>query len=124
MTNPYAAYIKSIDSIETKEELVVKVFEEILSLLNIAVYSIEEGDVKTKAESLMKVTDAIAVLQASLDMENGGEIAQNLYKIYDFCLEELVKANLSNDKEKIRDIIEVITPIYEGFKEATEKTGK
>ncbi len=121
MTNPYAAYVKSSESIETKEELLIKVFEEILSLLNISIYAIEEGDIKTKAESLTKVTDAVAVLQASLDMEKGGEIAKNLYSIYEFCLEELLKANATNDKEKIKQIIEVLTPIYEGFKEAVKK---
>ncbi|HHG74337.1 MAG TPA: flagellar export chaperone FliS [Persephonella sp.] len=121
MTNPYAAYVKSSESIETKEELLIKVFEEILSLLNISIYAIEEGDIKTKAESLTKVTDAVAVLQASLDMEKGGEIAKNLYSIYEFCLEELLKANAANDKEKIKQIIEVLTPIYEGFKEAVKK---
>jgi len=121
MTNPYAAYVKTSESIETKEELLVKVFEEILSLLNISIYAIEEGDIKTKAENLTKVTDAVAVLQASLDMEKGGEIAKNLYNIYEFCLVELLKANATNDKEKIKQIIEVLTPIYEGFKEAIKK---
>ncbi len=120
MTNPYSSYVKQMDNISSKEELVVKVFEEILSNLNIAMYAIEEGDIKTKAETITKVTDAIALLQASLDMENGGEIAQNLYKLYDFCIEELLKANVSNDKEHIKNTIEVIQPIYEGFKGALE----
>ena len=121
MTNPYTAYTKNLDTVETKEELLIKVFEEIFSLLNIAIYAIEEKDTKTKAESLSKVSNAIAVLQASLDMEKGGDIAQNLYRIYEFCLEELLKANVSDDKEKINQVIEVLTPIYEGFKEAAKK---
>ncbi|WP_081825273.1 flagellar export chaperone FliS [Persephonella sp. IF05-L8] len=121
MTNPYTAYTKNLDTVETKEELLIKVFEEIFSLLNIAIYAIEEKDTKTKAESLSKVSNAIAVLQASLDMEKGGDIAQNLYRIYEFCLEELLKANVSDDKEKISQVIEVLTPIYEGFKEAAKK---
>ncbi|WP_457639915.1 flagellar export chaperone FliS [Persephonella sp.] len=124
MTNPYSAYVKNMENVESKEELVVKVFEEIISLLNIAVYAVEEGDIKTKAENLTKVTDAIAILQASLDMENGGEIAQNLSKLYDFCIEELLKANITNDKEKIRNVIEVLTPVYEGFKGAFENLRK
>jgi len=124
MTNPYDAYIKNMENVASKEELVVKVFEEILSLLNIAIYALEEGDIKTKAENLTKVTDAIAVLQASLDMEKGGEIAENLNKLYDFCIEELLKANITNDKEKIKNIIETLTPIYEGFKGAFENMRK
>ena len=121
MTNPYSSYVKQMDNVSSKEELVVKVFEEILSNLNIAMYAMEEGDIKTKAETITKVTDAIALLQASLDMEKGGEIAQNLHKLYDFCIEELLKANINNDKEHIKNTIEVIQPIYEGFRGALEK---
>ncbi|MDQ7055149.1 MAG: flagellar export chaperone FliS [Persephonella sp.] len=120
MSNPYSAYVKNMDNISSKEELLVKVFEEIISNLNVALYALEDGDVKTKAETITKVTDAIALLQASLDMENGGEIAQNLRKLYDFCIEELLKANVSNNGEHIKNTIDVIQPIYEGFKGALE----
>ncbi len=120
MTNPYSAYLKQMEDISSKEELLVKVFEEIISNLNVAVYALEEGDIKTKAETLTKVTDAIAILQASLDMEKGGEIAQNLNRLYDFCMEELLRANANNEVQHIKNIIEVIQPIYEGFKGALE----
>ncbi|WP_457642740.1 flagellar export chaperone FliS [Persephonella sp.] len=121
MENPYVAYQKNIETIDSKEELLLKTYEEIISLLNIAIMSIEENDVKTKAESLSKVTNVLSVLKASLDFENGGEIARNLDKLYDFCMEELLKANLNNDKELIKNVIEVLTPVYEGYKEAFKK---
>ncbi len=118
MNNPYSAYEQNFAQIESKEDLLIKTYEEIFSNLNIAKLAIEENDIKTKAENLTKVTDAILILQASLDMENGGEIAKNLFNIYDFCINELLKANLENNVEIIDNIIEVLTPIYEGFKEA------
>jgi len=120
MTNPYSVYTKNMENVTTKEDLLLKVYEKILSHLNIAKFAIEEEDIKTKAESIAKVTDAIAVLKTSLDMENGKEIAENLDKIYDFCLEELLRANLENNKERINNVIEIITPIYDGFKEAVK----
>jgi len=121
MTNPYSAYEQNFSQIESKEDLLVKTYEEILSNLNIAKLALEQNDVKTKAEKITKITDAILVLKASLDLENGGEIAENLEKLYDFILEELLKANTSNKKEHIQNVIEVLTPIYEGFKEARKK---
>lgn len=121
MTNPYSAYENNYTQIESKEDLLVKTYEEILSLLNIAKFALRETDIKTKAESITKVTDAILVLKASLDKESGREIAENLDKLYDFCIEELLKANTLNKGEHIQNIIEVLTPIYEGFKEARKK---
>ena len=116
--NPYSAYLKNSDNINSKEELLIKAYEEILSLLNISSMAIDEGDIKTKAESISKVTSAISLLKASLDLEKGGKIAETLDRLYDFCLEELLIANLNNDKEKINGVIEVLKPVYEGFKEA------
>lgn len=121
MTNPYSAYEQNFSQVESKEDLVVKVYEEILSNLNIAKLAIEQNDIKTKAEKITKVTDAILVMKASLDLENGGEIAKNLEQLYDFILEELVKANATNKTEYIQNVVEVLTPIYEGFKEARKK---
>ncbi len=118
MNNPYSAYVKNTENPETKEELLLKVYEEILSLLNVAYMAIEEGDISTKATALTKVTDVLLVLKASLDMEQGGEIAKNLMDIYNFCINELLKANLNNDRKRIKDVIEILKPIYEGFKEA------
>ena len=121
MNNPYLAYEQNAINVESKEELLLTVYEEILSKLNIAKMAIEEGDIKLKAENLTKVTDAILILQASLDLEKGGEIAKNLNDIYSFVSAELVKANVTNDIKIIEGIIDVLKPIYEGFKEAKEK---
>ena len=122
MNNPYSAYVRNADNPETKEELLIKVYEEILSLLNIAYMAIEENDISTKATALTKITDVLLVLKASLDMEKGGEIAKNLLDTYNFCINELLKANLNNDKEKIKNVKEILEPLYEGFKEATVNT--
>jgi len=121
LTNPYSAYQKIEDEISSKEELLLKAYEEILSLLNISLLAIDEGDVKAKAESLSKVTNALTLMQSSLDFENGGELAKNLDKLYDFCILELVKANATNDKEKISSVKEILETLYSGFKEAVEK---
>lgn len=121
MTNPYSAYENNYTQIESKEDLLIKTYEEILSLLNIAKFSLKENDIKTKAESITKITDAILVLKASLDKESGREIAENLNKLYDFCIDELLKANTLNKEEHIQNVIEVLNPIYEGFKEARKK---
>ncbi|SMO69029.1 flagellar protein FliS [Balnearium lithotrophicum] len=120
MRNPYATYMKTEEEVLTNEGLLLKAYEEMISLLNISIFAIDEGDVKTKAESLTKVTNALSVMQASLDFEKGGEIAKNLDKLYDFCILELVKANATNDKERIKNVKEILETVYSGFKEALE----
>lgn len=121
MNNPYGAYEKTAIETLSKEDLVVKAYEELLSQLNITKLAIENNDIKTKGESISKITKAIQVMQASLDFEKGGEIAENLNKLYDFAIQQLTKANIENKVEYIQNVIDVLTPIYEGFKEARKK---
>ncbi|EDP73767.1 flagellar export chaperone FliS [Hydrogenivirga sp. 128-5-R1-1] len=121
MNNPYEAYNKYETETLSKEDVLLKTYEEMLSLLNIVKIAMEENNIQLKGEKISKVSNAISLLQASLDFEKGGEIAKNLYNLYDFCQKELLEANLKNDISKIDNVINVITPIYEGFKEAKEK---
>lgn len=121
MTNPYNLYEKNAIETLSKEDVLIKTYEEILSLLNITKMALEKGDIKTKAQNISKITNAITVLQASLDFEKGNEIAKNLNSLYDFILDELLKANIQNNIKHIDNIIDVLTPIYEGFVEAKKK---
>ncbi|MEO2082773.1 MAG: flagellar export chaperone FliS [Desulfurobacteriaceae bacterium] len=118
--NPYAAYTKLDEQDLSKEELLVEAYERILEKLRMAVIAMEEEDIKAKADLLSKVTDALVVMKASLDFEKGGEIARNLNDIYEFCISELLKANAHNDINAVKNVISVLLPIYEGFKEAVE----
>jgi len=116
----YLAY-QNDEEVKSKEELLLKAYERIIEKLNIAALAIEENRVKEKAESISKVTDAISVLKSSLDFENGGEIAEKLDSLYEFCLLELLRANLENDVEKVKNVKSIIETIYSGFKEAVFK---
>ncbi len=120
MENPYKAYAGE-EEITDKGELLLEAYKRMIENLKLAKSAMEEGNVKLKAEILSKVTSAIAVLQASLDFEKGGEIAENLNKLYDFCMLELVKANARNETERIDNVIDIISTILDGFKNALKE---
>lgn len=116
----YSAYQKTNETIDDKQELLLKTYEEILSKLNIAAMAVEENDVSAKAEAISKASDALAVLKASIDFETGGEIANNLDALYAFCIDTLVKASANSDKKAIEDVRDIVNDIYTGFKGAHE----
>ena len=96
-------------------------YNKTLSCLKIAKKAIEEGldnsdNIKKKAENIGKATEIIAYLQGSLNLEKGGEIAQNLNEIYDILISELIKANIENNLEIITKSIGVL----ENLKKAWE----
>jgi len=102
-------------------DLVIMLYNKTLSCLKIAKKAIEEGldnpdNIKKKAENIGKATEIIAYLQGSLNLEKGGEIAQNLNEIYDILISELIKANIENNLEIITKSIGVL----ENLKKAWE----
>lgn len=57
----------------------------------------------------------IEALQCSLDREHGGDIATNLFDLYDYVLRILLQANLENNIGKIDEGINIIATIKEGW---------
>jgi flagellar protein FliS len=126
MNNPYQKYIQNEPLPEKKEEILIETYKEILSKLNMLKIAISEKSIKEKTLIIDKLLVGLEILRKSLDFENGKEIAKNLDSIYGFCIEELLKANISDKIEYVQNVIDVITPIKEGFEEAYKsiKNGK
>jgi flagellar secretion chaperone FliS len=67
----------------------------------------ERGDIKTAHESFVRAQDVVAELLASLNMEEGGEFAQNLVSVYDYAHRQLVLANTRKDPKPGREVIKI-----------------
>ena len=74
-----------------------------------------------KSKSFSKCLTAIYILQSSLDFENGGEIADNLYNIYEFCKGGVMKGFTKRDSKLIYDAIPPIDEILDGWKQINLK---
>jgi len=62
--------------------------------------------------------EAIAIvegLQASLDMEQGGELAGNLDALYNYMLRRLFEANRDNDVAAIREISDLLHTLQDAW---------
>jgi flagellar protein FliS len=44
-------------------------------------------------------------------MNDGGDIAQNLDQLYDFMINQISSANISNDPQPIDDVVEILREI-------------
>jgi flagellar protein FliS len=62
---------------------------------------------ETSHKELQRCQDIVWELRMSLDREQGGAIAMNLGSLYDYCLTQLVSANVNKDASQL-DIVEEI----------------
>lgn len=63
-----------------------------------------KGDVGRKAAALSQCVGIVGELRGTLDMGAGGELADNLNKLYDYMLRRLLLANSSSD---VKILVEV-----------------
>jgi flagellar protein FliS len=95
-------------------QLVILVYERLFDHLKIGQKELESG--RYGIESFTKAHDLIQQgLIACLDYKNGGDIAQSLGAIYQWSLREIIKARASKSPEKIQEVLDVLSPLYEAW---------
>jgi len=102
--------------------LVQVMFEHILSNLAIAQGCMERirdnvpyADVVAKGKAIGKAVRLIGQLDASLNMEQGGQIAENLHNLYLYMLGRLTTANLHNDAQIVVEVSNLVRKIKTGW---------
>jgi len=95
-------------------ELILLVYERALENLRIGKQELENN--QSGVENFTKASDFINFgLLASLDLEKGGEIAENLKVIYLWALHSIIEARLKKSPEKIDNVISVIDNLYKSW---------
>ena len=81
--------------------LVILLYERAIRYMESGRYAIEHGDRELQRTSLDKAQQAVAEMTACLNMDRGGEIAENLMSIYTYMHKELLEANIASRVEPI-----------------------
>jgi len=102
--------------------LVQIMFEHILSELATAQGCMERiknnmplGEVVAKGKSLGKAIRLINQLNATLDMDRGRQIAENLRALYLYMLDRLTMANVTNDARIVAEAASLVRKVKSGW---------
>ena len=102
MTAGYQAYHHNAVATAAPEQLVVMLFDGALRFSRRAVAAFEAGQRPQATQAIGRVTSIVNELNATLDLEAGGEIARNLRSIYGFVNRHLVEAVREADPNRVR----------------------
>jgi flagellar protein FliS len=95
-------------------ELIVLIHQRIFDHLKLAKQELEKG--KLGIEYFMKANDLIQQgLLGCLDYEKGKDIAHNLSSIYVWSMQELLGARVARSPDRVQDVIDTLTPLYEAW---------
>ncbi|MGC9421854.1 MULTISPECIES: flagellar export chaperone FliS [Vibrio] len=99
----------------TPHQLVVMLIDGLLDELERVRGHLTAGRLAEKGIGINKCMNILIGLTSALDEENGGEIAQNLHQLYDFCQVELYTASVQNEAARLSNVEHVMRNIREGW---------
>lgn len=83
--------------------------------------AMERREYELKSEYISRVTAIIMNLRDTLDVEVGGETAENLYALYDYMVERLNEAHVKNDLQMLDEVSNLLTPIRDAWVQIPEQ---
>ena len=121
-SNPIATYqqmeIESDVRGADPHRLIVLLFDGAESALKQAKAHIAADNVVGKSESIMKAVEIILDgLSASLNLEEGGELASNLRALYSYMVSRLIHANIHKDAAAITEVQNLLGEIAGAWRE-------
>jgi flagellar protein FliS len=105
-TSKLNIYRKTATTTASPGELVLMLYDGALRFMAAAELGFQEEHFARQNEqihnNILRTQAIITELQATLNMEKGGEFSQNLYRLYDFMQDHLTQANREKNIEKIK----------------------
>jgi len=97
--------------------LVDLLYDALLRSIAQATGAMARQDVATKGAALGKAVRILEEgLKAGLNLREGGEIAANLNRLYDYSILRLTQANLRNDARALEEVTRLIEPVAQSWK--------
>jgi flagellar protein FliS len=73
------------------------------------------NEVVAKGNAIAKTLALIGQLNATLNMEGGGQVAENLRALYEYMMNRLTLANATNDQSVVAEVAGLISMIKSGW---------
>ena len=101
-----------------QHQLVSLLYEGVINAIATARGALARGDVLAKVNAISKAVRILEEgLSTSLDKVDGGELAENLGALYDYCIHRLILANARNDDALMQEVMRLIEPVATGWNE-------
>lgn len=124
-SNPYNTYKQNSVNTASREQLLLMLVDGAVKYTKVARLAILEKNIDRAHKELVRVQDIFLELMITMDKDVGSYM-QDLYEVYEFIKNELIKANIKKDVEIIDKVLPLIEDVRDMWHEADRKikTGK
>jgi flagellar protein FliS len=123
MNNALSSYKETRVKTASQGQLIIMLYGEAVRQLDQAINLLGLNDSEKKdpsriekiGKAVVKTQEIICELMVSLDFEQGGEIASNLFSLYNWFNRELMEANIEQDARRLANIRNLINELREAW---------
>jgi flagellar protein FliS len=105
----------------TPGQLLVMMYDGLFRFLGEAVVAMRANDRARSGERISRSHSILEMLASTLEPEHAPELCENLLALYMFCMSRLVNANIQQSPERIEEVMRVLSPLRDAWKEAVVK---
>jgi flagellar secretion chaperone FliS len=102
-------------------QLIVLLYDSAIQSMELAKREIQAKNVREKARHIGRAIAIVGELNSVLNLEQGGEIARSLRRVYDYILMELVEANARNNAQKLEAPLRCLGTLREAWREVANQ---
>ena len=129
-TNALSAYKETRIKTASQGQLIIMLYDEAIKQLDHGIELLklnktakkDPARIEKSSKAILKTQEIITELMVSLDFEQGGEIAKNLFSLYTWFNQELLQANMRQEPEKVEQIRTMLIELRGAWGEVVVKT--
>lgn len=119
--NPLKSYAQIAGQTAPRGTLILMLFDRALRALDTALAGFEYTDPRERNETihnnLRRAIDIIRLLNQSLNLEEGGELATTLRRLYSYFENRLLTSNLQKRRDGVDEVITHLKPLRDSWAE-------
>lgn len=115
--NPFGAYLESKVLSASPLELVSLAYEGAIEAIGSARVCVREKRIHDRSRAITKAQLLIGELQKSLDFDRGGDLSQQLARLYDYMQRRLMEANFQQVEAPLAEVESLLGTVLESWRQ-------
>lgn len=117
MNDNIAKYLTQQVMTAPPAKLVFMLYDKAILSLKEAIAAIEAGNIEARWKANKRAYEIISHMWSTLDLESGGEIAENLDRLFSYMLSRLPDVDFNNDPAPAQEVIGLLEPLRQAWRE-------
>jgi flagellar protein FliS len=114
-----------LSEVTNPHEIIQTLFKELIKSMSLFERSLSDNNMlESRSSSFAKSLTIIYSLQTSLDFEKGGEISNNLFRIYEYSRQQLISDLKNGEPKGVPNAITIVKEIADAWNQIADELNK